>query len=196
MATQAARRAATRTRLIGAARGLFVDHGYEATSTAAILAAAGVSRGALYHHFPGKQELFAAVFEQVSREAIARAVAAARPGASPLATLVTSCLAWLREARRPEVAAILLTQGPRALGWQRAREIENGTSLALMQRGLQSAVDAGEIEVESVELAARLLNAVLAEAALASVGAEAGLPAGTVDRGIRRFIESLAPRTG
>ena len=73
MATQAERREATRGRLIEAAHRLFVSAGYEETSTEAILAEAEVSRGALYHHFPTKQVLFEAVFENVSAAAIERA---------------------------------------------------------------------------------------------------------------------------
>jgi AcrR family transcriptional regulator len=74
MATQLERREATRARLVEAARRLFVERGYEATSTNDVLEAAGVSRGALYHHFATKQELFAAVFERVSEQAITRAL--------------------------------------------------------------------------------------------------------------------------
>jgi AcrR family transcriptional regulator len=194
MATQAERSASTRSRLVAAALELFARDGYQATSTGAILAAAGVSRGALYHHFAGKQDLFAAVFEQLSREVIERSLVRHGAGESPLANLVASCLGWLREVRRPEAAAILLDQGPQALGWRRARQIEYDTSLGLMKRGVQSAVDAGEIAVASVELTARLLNAALAEAALVSRDAEDDLSAETVERGVREWIESLAPR--
>jgi AcrR family transcriptional regulator len=194
MATQAERREATRSRLIEAARQLFARDGYEATSTEAILAAAGVSRGGLYYHFPGKQDLFSVVFERVSREAIERSLVRTRAGGSPLAVLIEGSLAWLREARRREVAAILVDQGPRALGWRRARAIEASYSLGIVKRGVQAAVDAGEIEVESVTLTARLLNAVLAEAAVASLDAGGRLRVETVEHGVRQWIEGLAAR--
>ena len=69
MATQAERRAATRGRLLAVARELFARQGYEATATAQILSEAGVSRGAMYHHFPSKRDVFEAVFVDVSDEA-------------------------------------------------------------------------------------------------------------------------------
>ena len=70
--TQAERRAATRAALLSAARPLFAERGYEAVSSEEIVAAAGVTRGALYHHFDGKRGLFAAVFEEVESEFVAR----------------------------------------------------------------------------------------------------------------------------
>jgi AcrR family transcriptional regulator len=152
-----------------AAERLFVAHGYEETPTEAVLEAADMSRGALYHHFPGKQDLFAAVFEAVSSRAVERTRRKTRGGASPRETLVAGCLAWLAEARRPAVATILLDQGPQVLGWQRARDLENRYSLGLMKRAVQTAVDAGELEVADVELTARVINAALAEIALVRV---------------------------
>ena len=194
MATQEQRRESTRARLLQAATALFARNGYEATSTEAVLEAAGVSRGALYHHFETKQELFAAVFESVSRSAVERSAARVRPGQSPLEALIEGCLAWLREARKPQVAAILLDQGPPVLGWQRAREIEYRFSLGVMRASVQNAVDAGELEVASVELTSSLINAALAEAALAALHSHGRISAKTVERSIRQLIEGLAVR--
>ena len=120
-----------------------------------------------------------------------------RPGASPLEDLIASCLAWLREVRRPEVAAILIDQGPQVLGWKRARDLEARTSLGLMTRALERARDAGEIAVPSVPLAARLLNAALAEAALAALHAEPRTSRATREASIRQLIDGLrAPGDG
>ncbi len=196
MATQAERRAATRARVLDAAEALFAAHGYEATSTDAILASCAISRGALYHHFPTKQAVFEAVFQRVSDAAIERAVRHAPPSPSPLETLVQVCLRWLKEVRKPAVAAIVVEQGPQVLGWKRARDLEARTSLGLMIRGIERALEAGEVEVESVELAARYLNAVLAEAALASVHRWPRVSNATIERSIRQVIEGLGPRTG
>jgi len=189
MATQAERRAATRARLLDAAEALFVDRGYEGTSTEQILAAAGVSRGGLYHHFANKRELFEAVFRRVSDAALARA-ARGVDASSPLEGLIAACLAWLREARRPEVAAILIDQGPAVLGWKRVRDLE--AHLGLMTRGLARAVAAGELSVPSLPLAARLLNAVLAEAALSAL--HEGADTTETEASIRQWIGGLAPR--
>lgn len=169
MATQTERREATRDALVKAGRAHFARAGYEATHTNEILAAAGVSRGAMYHHFPSKQALFEAVFVAESKAAIAGASAAASHTGSPLENLLSACLAWLAAARDPETAAILLDQGPQVLGWKRARDLEEEFSLGGMKRAIQLAAEAGELAVGSIDLAARILNAVLAELALAAI---------------------------
>ena len=196
MASQAERRAATRARVLDASEALFAAHGYEATSTDAILEACEISRGALYHHFATKQAVFEAVFQRVSDAAIERAIRDAPQSSSPLETLVQACLRWLKEVRKPAVAAIVIEQGPQVLGWKRARDLEARTSLGLMIRGIERAESAGEVEVESVELAARFLNAVLAEAALASVHRRPRLSNAAIERSIRQVIEGLGRRTG
>ena len=194
MPTQAERRAATRARLLDAAGPLFAAHGFAGTSTARILEVAGLSRGALYHHFANKREVFEAVFCRVSDAAIERAVRRGRSSSSPIEALVQACLGWLREARRPEVAAILLEQGPGILGWKRARELEAASSLGLMTRSLERAVAAGEIDVPSIPLAARFLNAALTEAALAgSHGGKEASPR-AIEASIRHLIRGLEAR--
>ncbi len=195
MASQAERRAATRARVLDAAEALFAARGYEATSTDAILEASAISRGALYHHFATKQAIFEAVFQRVSDAAIERAMRGAPQSDSPLETLVQVCLRWLREVRKPAVAAIVIQQGPQVLGWKRARDLEARTSLGLMVRAIEQAESAGEVEVESPELAARFVNAVLAEAALASLHRRPRISNAAVERSIRRMIEGLGQRT-
>ena len=138
MATQAERRAATRGQLITAAREHFARDGFQATHTGRILEQAGVSRGALYHHFPSKQDLFEAVFVDLSNEAIAQAGRNGTRGDSPLKNLISSCLAWLQAVRQPGVATILLDQGPQVLGWKRARDLEAASSVGLMERALKT----------------------------------------------------------
>lgn len=193
MATQAERRAATRRRLIDAARQCFASDGYDQTSTEQIRERAGVSRGAMYHHFGSKREIFEAVFQEVSDETIRAAIREGGAGESRLDDLTRACLAWLREVRRPQAAAILLDQGPQVLGWQRARDLEAETSLGLMEAALEQASLTGEIEVVSVPLTARLLNAVLAEAALVAVNESLVSAAVDLERSIRQFIEGLTP---
>lgn len=193
MATQAERREATRGRILDAATRLFAGHGYEATSTQQILDAADTSRGALYHHFETKQAIFEAVFERVSTDAIARASRGAA-GDSALEMLTRACLRWLREVRRPEVGAILIEQGPQVLGWKRARDLEARSSLGLVTRSLEAAVDAGELRLESVELGARFLNAALAEAALASMHDGRAFSGRRLERAIAQLIEGLGGR--
>lgn len=194
MVTQAERRAATRARILDAAQQKFADDGYDETSTDAILEAAGISRGALYHHFETKQAVFEAVFQRVSEAAIERAASGSARSDSPLESLIETCLRWLREVRQPHVAAILVDQGPQVLGWKRARDLESRTSLGLMIGGIQRAKRAGELQIESAELTARLLNAVLAEAALATLDRPSRLSNAAIERSVRQAIEGFANR--
>lgn len=191
MATNAERRAATRAKLIGVARELFVRDGYANTHTSLILTQAGVSRGALYHHFPSKRDLFEAIFVATSEQAITRARHRVRPDTSPLAELTSACIAWLKEARQPEVASILLDQGPQVLGWKRARELESQFSLAPVISSLERATALGEIDLPSIHLSAKLVNAVLAETALAALHDEPKVPVSDQEATVRRLIKGL-----
>ncbi len=190
--TQADRREATRRALVEAATRRFTAHGYDQTPTDRIREDAGVSRGAMYHHFPSKRDLFEAVFEEVSRATIQRALRASGSSESPLADLTDTCLAWLREVQHPQAAAILLDLGPHVLGWRRARALEAETSLGLMEAALERATVADEIEVASVPIAAQLLNAVLAEAALVAVNSSGGESPMGLEEVVHQFIAGLA----
>jgi AcrR family transcriptional regulator len=171
MPTQSQRRESTRGAIVDSAKELFAEHGFEQTSVADILDLAGISRGALYHHFAAKEDVFAAVFVMTSSAAIRQAATRVPPDAAPLQALVAGCLGWLDAVRDPAIHRILFVDGPTALGWERARKLEEATSLGLMRAGVKRAVDAKEIEVPSIDLAARLLNGMLAEAALTLQGA-------------------------
>ena len=191
MATNQERREATRAKLISVAREHFARNGFEGTHTGDILEQTGHSRGALYHHFKSKRELFEAVFVSVSKEAIDYAVARGSQEESPVEDLISACLAWLNAVRKPDIAAILLDQGPQVLGWKLARHLESKSGLGLMIRSLKRAVDAGEVEVPSIELTARLLNSLLAEAALANLYREPAISAAKQEATIRQFIDGL-----
>ncbi|GAA5315420.1 MAG: TetR/AcrR family transcriptional regulator [Candidatus Pelagadaptatus aseana] len=191
MATNEQRRAVTRAKLIEAARQHFAAKGYDETHTGEILKHAGVSRGAMYHHFKSKQELFEAVFIAESDKAIAEASDAAGRDASPFNNLIAASLAWLQVVRRAEVASILLEQGPQVLGWQRARSLEAESSLGLMVKGLQAAVAKGEVSVPSIEMAARLINAILAESALTALYDEPAVSVSDQEQAVRQLIEGI-----
>jgi AcrR family transcriptional regulator len=173
MATQSERREATRGAIVDAARELFVQNGFEGTSVTDILELAGVSRGALYHHFAAKEDVFAAVFVVTSSAAIHQAVGRIPPDASPMDALLAGCVGWLDAVKDPAIHRILFVDGPTALGWDRVRALEEATSLGLMRAGVARAVKVKEITVPSVDLTARLLNGLLAEAALTLQGANA-----------------------
>lgn len=193
MATQEERNRATRSLIVAAARTLFLRDGVDATSTEAILTEAGISRGALYHHFASKRDVFAAVYELEAADAIQRAVASAKPADSAIETLIRTCLAWLREARKPHVARLLLQDGPALLGIQECREIEARHSLGRTMAGIEAAQDEEEVKVASVELTARVLNATLGELAVVLASDRSRATLADADAIVRHIIESLRP---
>jgi len=105
----------------------------------------------------------------VTAELISKPRSDAGEDETRLGALLVCCLGWLDDICSPEVALILLEQGPAVLGWKRCRDIEDSHSLQLMVTSIEAAVAAGEIETSSVELTARVLNAALSEIALALV---------------------------
>ena len=166
MATQAERSAATRSKILASARALFITVGYEATTTAMILAASGVSRGAMYYHFDSKESIFEELYLETSRQVAAHSVAGKRSGMTVRQELIETCVAWLKEASRPDAAAILLELGPAVLGWGRCRELDDEHGFVPDAVLLGQAVSAGELSFDSIELATGMLRAALAEAAL------------------------------
>src|ERR687887_209937 len=114
---------ATRERLVQAGRELFGARGYEDTSISAILEAAGVTRGSLYHHFETKEALFDAVLDRVVAEIADTAARAARAAPDPIGSLRAGFAAWLELALDPAVQRIALLDPPAVVGWTRWREI-------------------------------------------------------------------------
>ncbi|MDX6602225.1 MAG: hypothetical protein QOF13_1427 [Solirubrobacterales bacterium] len=172
--TQAERSDATRAALVEAARGLFAERGYAGIGTEEIARAAGLSRGALYHHFDGKSELFEAVYEQVERELAARIAAGALEAnaASPLEAMRAGVEMFLAASTEPEAQRIVLLDGPSVLGWDRWREIAAEHGLGLIEATLQAAIEAGAISQQPVRPLAHVLMGALDEAAMLVARAE------------------------
>jgi AcrR family transcriptional regulator len=166
--TQAERTAATRDALIAAGRSLFSGQAYNDVSTETIVRTAGVTRGALYHHFADKTELFAAVFESVEAEVTGRIGAAiASAGLSdPLAVMRLGARTWLAASAEPEIHRIVLLDAPAVLGWERWREIGNRHNMGLVLALLAHAIEVGRIPAQPVEPLAHTLLGALREAAL------------------------------
>jgi AcrR family transcriptional regulator len=166
--TQAERSEATRGALIGAARRLFAERGYAAVGTEEIVKVAGVTRGALYHHFDGKRELFEAVYEQVEAELAERiaAGALAANAESPLEAMRAGAEMFLQACTEPEAQRIALLDGPSVLGWDRWREIAAEHGLGLIEATVQVAIDAGAIAEQPVRPLAHVLMGALDEAAM------------------------------
>ncbi len=123
----------------------------------------------MYHHFRSKTEIAEAIYREESRGAIERSIQKVEHVSSPLERLAGACLAWMGEIQAHDVSKMLFDIGPSALGMQKARDIENSVSLALMERQLEEAIAAGEISQVDVKLIAAMLNALVAEAALYSL---------------------------
>ena len=160
------RGAGTRERILAAARALFGEDGFEATSIEDVLAGAGVSRGALYHHFANKAELFDAVLEQVNAELAGRAANAARRRRDPFEQLRAGSHAWLAMALDPAVQRIVLRDPPTAVGWARWRELDERYWLGGLRAGLARLEAEGRIPSAQAAPLARLLYAALNEASL------------------------------
>jgi AcrR family transcriptional regulator len=170
--TQAERRRATRSALLEAARPLFADRGYEAVSSEEIVAAAGVTRGALYHHFDGKRGLFAAVFEEVEAELTASFDLSGLDAGDPLAVLLAAADQFLDLSLDSQVQRIVLIDGPSVLGWETWHEVERRYGLGLIESGLTAAIDAGQIPPLPVSELALMLLGALTEAGLQLARAE------------------------
>jgi AcrR family transcriptional regulator len=166
--TQAERSESTRSALIEAARALFAERGYAAVGTEEIVRAAGVTRGALYHHFEGKRDLFEAVYERVEVELAERIAAGAlvSNANSPLEAMRAGAEMFLQACTEPEAQQIALLDGPSVLGWDRWREIAAQHGLGLIEATLQAAIDAGAISEQPVRPLAHVLMGALDEAAM------------------------------
>jgi AcrR family transcriptional regulator len=155
--TNAERTAETKASLIRAARGLFARHGYAATSTEAILAKAGVTRGALYHHYKEKADLFADVCAAMHGEAALAILAAANAAKTPGAALERGCEAWMDYMARADARRILVVEAPSVLGWARWNEMD-AQGFAHLAEGVREAMAAGEIKTMPAEELAVMLN--------------------------------------
>lgn len=168
--SQSDRSAATRAALVTAARPLFAQHGYAAVGTETIVRAAGVTRGALYHQFADKTELFAAVTEAVEEDVMARIMRQLGEGGDdapdPLDELTRGAGAWLDACIEPEVQQILLLDAPAVLGWERFREIGHRYSVGVVEAVLTAAIGAGRVVDQPVSPLAHMIIGALDEGAL------------------------------
>ncbi len=157
----------TRRDLVAAGRDLFVRNGYFDTSIGDLVAASGVgTRGAFYHHFKDKSELFRAVFEEVERDLTLRSLATPPKGADPWERLSAGLHGFLESATEPEVQRIMLVDGPVVLGWQTLRTIQEGNSIALINEMVRSAIAEGIIDDLPVTELTHMLVASLEEGAI------------------------------
>jgi AcrR family transcriptional regulator len=193
--TQGERTAQTQAALIAAARRLFGAEGYADVGTERIAREAGMTRGALYHQFGDKADLFAAVLDQVEAE-IAQRVAAAVAGFDPADTtgmLLAGANAWLDASTEPDLQRIVLLDGPSVLGWARWREICLRHTVGLVAALLRDGIDRGSLPPQPVQALTHVLVGAVDEAALyiAQAEDEAGARK-DMDLVVRRLTLSLA----
>ena len=168
-----ARSAATRSMLLTTARALFAERGFQSVTTNEIVAAVGTTRGALYHHFRDKEDLFCAVYEQIESE-LSEEIMQAGAGVqgSPWEELKRGGELFLSACARPEVERIVLIDAPSVLGWDRWREIGARYALGLIEAALTAAMAAGEIQAQPVGTLAHMLLGAIDELALVIARAE------------------------
>jgi AcrR family transcriptional regulator len=195
--SKAAQSEATRAKLVKVARRLFARKGYAAVGTEEVVKKAGVTRGALYHQFDDKRDLFKAVFEQVESDVAERiATQAASASDDPVEMLRTGTRLWLDSCFDPEVRRIVLLDGPSVLGFDEWREILGRYGLGVLAAGLEGAMDAGAIERQPVMALAHVITGALNAAALYVAEAEDRAAArAEMDPVLDRLVETLRPDT-
>jgi len=157
----------TRRDLVDAGRALFVEKGYFDTSISDLVARSGVgTRGAFYHHFKDKAELFRAVFEEVERDLTLRSLASPPPGTDSWERPSVGMRGFLESALEPEVQRVMLIDGPLVLGWRTLRAIQENNSIALINEMVAEAIAEGVIDDHPIGELTHLLVAAVEEAAL------------------------------
>jgi AcrR family transcriptional regulator len=164
----------TRERLIAIGFHLFGARGYEATPVSALLDAAGIARGAFYHHFPTKADLFDAVLDRVIAHVAEQSVAAARAFDDPVESMRAACATWLDSALDPAVQRIVLLDAEAVVGWDRCRELDEQHTLGRLKATLRRIARSGRLpgSEEVVGVLAHMLLAAVGEAAMLIARAE------------------------
>jgi AcrR family transcriptional regulator len=193
--TKAAQSAATRAKLVKVARKLFAKHGYSGVGTEEVVKRAGVTRGALYHQFEDKKDLFRAVFEQLQEELFQKVVARGATQSDPVEELKAGARYWLELCLEPEVQRIVLLDAPAVLGWEEWREVGGRWGIQLVEAGLAGAMEAGAMERLPVSPLAHVLMGALDEAALYVTEADDKTTANAeMTQVLERIIDTLRPR--
>lgn len=158
--------AETRAALLRVARREFARVGFAEAGTERIVQLARVTRGALYHHYAGKRELFEAVLCELSQELADGIERNARAARDPFAALVAGCDAWLDACLDPEVQRIVLIDGPAVLGWQRWTELDAQHGTRSLREGIDDCIAAGVLVPVDAQALSRLLAGAMNDVAL------------------------------
>jgi AcrR family transcriptional regulator len=180
--TQSERRAATRGALVAAARKLFAEHGFSGVSREEIVERAGVTRGAMYHYFNSKEDLFRAVYEEVERDMCEAIAVAAMAGSDAVEELRLGSIAFLRAAATGEVRRIAVLDAPAVLDSESRGDVEAQYALGMVQAVLAAIEAEGRLAAGPVEQLAPMVMAVLHVAATQiAEGADEAITIGMVE---------------
>jgi AcrR family transcriptional regulator len=157
--------AGTTAKLVAAARAAFRTEGFAAASMDALCAEAGVTRGALYHHFGGKEGLLEAVVRQIDAEIAARLDAEEARHDDPWDAFRACCHLWLEQALDPEVQRIYLLDAAAFIG-PRLREMDETQAIAPIRESLTELMALGRVTRTDPDALARMINGALCEAAM------------------------------
>jgi AcrR family transcriptional regulator len=185
--TQRERSDGTRSALVAAATELFAERGFHATPAELVVRRAGVTSGALYHHFGDKRGLFRASFTAVEERLADRVAAAARAGTDPWRRLELGVDEYLRSCAEAEVRQIVLLDGPSVLGWEEWHAIDAAHHLRPLAAALAASMRAGLLPRRPARSLARVLLGALTEAGLA-----AGEDAAEAHEAVRWLLARLA----
>jgi AcrR family transcriptional regulator len=195
MNVQAQRSEATRTALVAAARELFAERGYAGVGTEEIVKRAGVTRGALYHHFSGKEDLLRAVLHDLARELAEASATAALAETDQWRQILAAVDAFLDACVDPAIQQIMMTDAPSVLGWDEWREIDMQYGLGLVKASLENAMETGLILRQPVDPLSHLIVGALDEAAMyISRAADAAAARREMGESIERLLDGLRTR--
>lgn len=164
--------ASTKRTLVDVATELFTEQGYAGTSLDAIVAGAQVTKGALYHHFSGKQALFEAVFEKVEADASTRIGKKIRTTRDPWHKAVLGLREFLDIVQQPEYSRIVIQEGPVVLGYERYREQEERSTFGIVQEIVSSVLDTYDLEPTMLETFSRVFFGAMSAAGAAVSSAQ------------------------
>jgi AcrR family transcriptional regulator len=184
---RAAQGAATAKTLRRQARKLFTKKGYSGVNTEELVESARVTKGALYHHFANKKELYAAVVEDVEQELVEKLEAAGASG-KPWDRLLAMCRAYLDACRDPSLARMLVLEAPVVLGWKTWCNLEQKYEVAAFARCLGQA---GALSEPAETLAQVILGALTTGARVIATSADPEKARAEVERTIERLLAGL-----
>lgn len=181
----------TRRALVSAARQLFVEKGYAEASTPELVRAAGVTRGALYHHFEDKKAIFRAVAESELAEVADRINRSTSTSSTAMQALENGTRAYLDAMQAPGRAHLLLVEGPAALGVNTMKQLNSQSAAHTLRDGLKEAIKTAEISPLPLDALTAMLDAAFDRAALEIAQ---GAPRTDIETALSALLQGLAAK--